>query len=191
MKLGIIVLPSSNEELQEVLAKLAAGNVASIMVNNTTGKQDPEPEPELETSAEELKVPTGPELQAILTRVRDEQGADTLTEILTSFGATKLKELQKSDWPAIYRAAEVALGEVDESNDDLLDDDGLGLDDPDDLLGGEELDPEDVKTACQEHAKKHGKAKTEAILAKNGLNTVRGLKSASQDVLAAIMKAVK
>lgn len=190
MQLGLIVLPSNEAELNAALKALSALGVSATAATiaapaKATGKAAPVEEPEAEE--ENLKPVTGPELQAIMTKVRDEKGAEAVTEILTAYGASKLKELDKSDWPSVFAAAETLLSDGD---DDLL---GDGLDD-DDLLGdgldGEELDPEAVKEACQAHAKKYGKAKTTAILEKNGLNTVRGLAKADQSVLAAIMKAV-
>lgn len=194
MQLGLIVLPQNEDQMNKVLAALSKLGVstaaAPVSTGKTTSKAASAPADEPEDAAEEnLKVPTGPELQAILTQVRDDLGQEALTEILTAFGASKLKELDKSDWPAAFAAAQQALGDGDD--DDLLDDDG---EDDDDLLddGDDEEGPdaEEVKTACQNYAKKHGKDKTNAILKKNGLNTVRGLASAPQAVLTAVYKAV-
>lgn len=204
MQLGLIVLPADEAELNAALEALSALGVSAVAATvpskpaATTGKgktaaaKAAEPAP----TKEKLKTPTGEELVALMTRVRDELGAETVTELLTSYGASKLKELDKSDWPAIFAAAQVALDGVGGDDDGLDDDDGLGLDD-DDGLGlddeggeGEEVDHEEVKVACQAYAKVHGRAKTEAILQKHGLNTVRGLAKADNGVLAAIMKAV-
>lgn len=201
MQLGLIVLPTNAAEMDKVLAALSKLGVAYTSAAAVTEDAPAPAAAKKEAPAkaapkkEALKVPTGAELQAIMTRVRDEHDGDTVAEILTAYGATKLKELDKSDWPAVYAAAETVLNgvggddDLGEDDDDLLgDDDDLGGEDDD--LDGEELDPEEVKTACQAHATKNGKAKTQAILEKNGLNTVRGLKSADQKTLAAIMKAV-
>src|SRR5690606_22814864 len=109
MQLRSFDLPSNTEELDKVLAALAeldlTGSVqpaatAAGKTDNPAAKAD-KPAAKKET----LKVPTGPELVAQMTKVRDELGEDTVAEILTAFGATKLKELDKGDWASVYAAA--------------------------------------------------------------------------------------
>lgn len=199
LQLGVIVLPSTKEELAAVLDALAAqfGDTPVITAQGkpAAAAKTPaakEPAPKKET----LKAVSPDQLKSVMTKVRDELGEETLAELLTAFGATKLKEVDKDDWPALVAAGEAALngGSGDEPSDD-----DLGLGEDDDLLGGDDdldgldevPDAEEVKTACQAHAKKHGKEKTQAILSKHGLNTVRGLASASDEVLTKIYKAVQ
>lgn len=195
LQLGLIVLPTDTAELNKVLEALSKLGVATSAVTTTaTGKgkttKPAEVEEELET--EKLKPVTADQVKAAMTKVRDELGDDTISELLTAFGAEKLKDVDKSDWAALVAAAEAALGNGGSGDDDdgfgLDDDDGFGLDDDE---GGDEVDAEEVKTAVQAYAKKHGKEKAQAILVKNGLNTVRGLASADNKTLAAIAKAVK
>lgn len=196
LQLGLIVLPSDAAELEKVLAALSklgvASSAASIPATKTAPAKPAAKEPEVET--EVLKAVTADEVKTVMTQVRDELGADTITEILTAFGAEKLKDVDKSDWPALVAAAKAALapaggGDDDDGFglDDEGDDDGFGLDDEE----GEAPDADEVKTAVQAYAKKHGKEKAQAILVKNGLNTVRGLASADAATLTAIAKAVK
>lgn len=211
MKLGLIVLPSSNEEMQTVLEALneagvgylaAAGIDAAAEGKPTkkTGKKaakKPEPEEDEEdiddfedeeAEQEELKVPTGPELKKAFTDLRDSEGADVCKEILTSFGAKGLKDLDKDDWAAAYAAClEAAKGDADSDEDEEDDFDDFEDEDGDDV---EAPDADTVKEACQKWAQKSGKEKPTAALKKNGLNTVRGLKAASDEVLAGIYKMV-
>ena len=180
MKLGLIVLPDSNEELADIIAKLKGQNVEiSAGSIETAGDDDGfGSEPEIE----ELYQPTGAELKTILTELRDNKGADVIKEILVSFGAKNLKSLEKSDWPAVYAAAQEA-GKDDDDDGFDLDDDGFGDD--------EAPDAEVVKELCQAYAKKNGKEKAIAVLKAAGLNSVRGIKSASDDTLAKIYAKVK
>lgn len=199
LQLGIIVIPTNNEELNKVLAALAplGSGVAVAQVNKsepvTQGKPaakavEVEEEPETET----LKPVTADQVKAAMTKVRDELGDETISELLTAFGAEKLKDVDKSDWSALVAAANAALASTGGGDDD----DGFGLDDEpeDDGFGldddGDAPDAEEVKTAVQAYAKKHGKEKAQAILVKNGLNTVRGLATTDAATLTAINKAV-
>lgn len=211
MKLGLIVLPSSNEEMQTVLEALneaGVGYLAAAGIDaaaegkpaKKAGKKaakQPESEEEdedediddfedEEAEQETLKVPTGPELKKAFTDLRDSEGADVCKEILTSFGAKGLKDLDKDDWAAAYAAClEAAKGDADSDEDDD------GFDDfEDDADEVDAPDAETVKTACQAWAQKAGKEKPTAALKKNGLNTVRGLKAASDEQLAGIYKMV-
>lgn len=196
LQLGVIVLPSTKEELAAVLDALA-DQFGDTPVITAQGKPAAASKPAAKEPApkkETLKAVSPDQLKAVMTKVRDELGEDTLAELLTAFGATKLKEVDKDDWPALVAAGEAALNG---GSGDEPDDDDLGLGDDDDLLGGDDdlggdaPDAEEVKVACQNHAKKHGKEKTQAILSKHGLNTVRGLASASDEVLTKIYNAVK
>ena len=184
LQLGLIVLPTDTAELNKVLEALSKLGVATSAVTTTTGKGKTTAKEEPEVQTEKLKPVTADQVKAVMTKVRDELGDDIISELLTAFGAEKLKDVDKSDWAALVAAAEAALGNGGSGEDD----DGFGLDDDDD---GEELDAEEVKVSVQAYAKKHGKEKAQAILVKNGLNTVRGLASADQKTLAAIAKAVK
>jgi nitrogen regulatory protein PII len=193
LQLGLIVLPTDTAELNKVLEALSKLGVATSAVTTTTGKGKTTAKEEPEVQTEKLKPVTADQVKAVMTKVRDELGDDIISELLTAFGAEKLKDVDKSDWAALVAAAEAALGNGGSGEDDDGfglddDDDGFGLDDDDD---GEELDAEEVKVSVQAYAKKHGKEKAQAILVKNGLNTVRGLASADQKTLAAIAKAVK
>lgn len=191
LQLGLIVLPSSTEELNKVLAALAPLGVASSAITTTSAPAKPgkakATEPEVET--EDLPAVTAAEVKTAMTRVRDELGEETISELLTAFGAKALKEVAKDDWAALVAAANVALDGG--SNDD----DGFGLDDPeDDGFGldddeGDAPDAETVKLTVQAYAKKHGKEKAQAILVKHGLNTVRGLASADAATLTKIQAA--
>lgn len=189
LQLGLIVLPSNTEELNKVLAALAPLGVASSAITTTSTKTAPKAkaaEPEVET--EDLPAVTAAEVKTAMTRVRDELGEDTISELLTAFGAKALKEVSKDDWAALVAAANVALdgGNTDIPGDDdfgLDDDDGFGLDDD------EAPDAETVKLTVQAYAKKHGKEKAQAILVKFGLNTVRGLASADNATLTKIQAA--
>lgn len=193
LQLGIIVIPSNNEELNKVLAALAplGSGVAVAQVNgkSTSAKNTTKAaEPEVET--EDLPTVTAAEVKTAMTRVRDELGEDTISELLTAFGAKALKEVSKDDWAALVAAANVALdgGNTDTPGDDdfgLDDDDGFGLDDDE----GDAPDAETVKLTVQAYAKKHGKEKAQAILVKFGLNTVRGLASADAATLTKIQAA--
>jgi hypothetical protein len=196
MQIGLIILPSDTEELNKALAALSKLGVASAPVTLPAGKGKPAakaaPEVEEELEQETLKPVTADQVKTAMTKVRDELGDDTVSEILTAFGAENLRGVDKSDWPALVAAANAALaggGEGDDGFglDDDEGDDGFGLDDDE----GGEVDADEVKTAVQAYAKKHGKEKAQAILVKNGLNTVRGLASADNKTLAAIAKAVK
>lgn len=188
LQLGIIVLPSNTEELNKVLAALAplgSGiTVSATKPANTKGPAKEEPEVE----EEQLAAVTAAEVKTAMTRVRDELGEDTISELLTAFGAKALKEVSKDDWASLVAAANVALdgGNTDTPGDDdfgLDDDDGFGLDDD------EAPDAETVKLTVQAYAKKHGKEKAQAILVKFGLNTVRGLASADAATLTKIQAA--
>lgn len=189
LQLGIIVLPSNNEELNKVLAALAplGSGVAVAQVNGKPTPKAKPAEPEVET--EDLPAVTAAEVKTAMTRVRDELGEDTISELLTAFGAKALKEVSKDDWAALVAAANVALdgGSTDSPDDDfgLDDDDGFGLDDDE----GDAPDAETVKLTVQAYAKKHGKEKAQAILVKFGLNTVRGLASADAATLTKIQAA--
>lgn len=189
LQLGLIVLPSNTEELNKVLAALAPLGVASSAITTTSApaKTGKAAEPEVET--EDLPAVTAAEVKTAMTRVRDELGEDTISELLTAFGAKALKEVSKDDWAALVAAANVALdgGNTDTPGDDdfgLDDDDGFGLDDEPDAP-----DAETVKLTVQAYAKKHGKEKAQAILVKFGLNTVRGLASADAATLTKIQAA--
>lgn len=189
LQLGLIVLPSNTEELNKVLAALAPLGVASSAITTSpkTAPKPKAPEPEVET--EDLPAVTAAEVKTAMTRVRDELGEETISELLTAFGAKALKEVSKDDWAALVAAANVALdgGNTDTPGDDdgfgLDDDDGFGLDDD------EAPDAETVKLTVQAYAKKHGKEKAQAILVKFGLNTVRGLASADNATLTKIQAA--
>ncbi len=190
LQLGLIVLPSTTEELNKVLAALAplgSGiSVSTTKVANTKGPAKEEPEVE----EEKLAAVTADQVKTAMTRVRDELGEDTISELLTAFGATKLKDVAKDDWAALVAAANVALDGGSSGGDDGfgLDDDGddgFGLDDDE----GEAPDAETVKVTVQAYAKKHGKEKAQAILVKHGLNTVRGLASADAATLTKIQAA--
>lgn len=189
LQLGIIVLPSNNEELNKVLAALAplGSGVAVAQVNGKPAKAAKAAEPEVEE--ETLPAVTAAEVKTAMTRVRDELGEETISELLTAFGAKALKEVAKDDWAALVAAANVALdgGSTDSPDDDfgLDDDDGFGLDDDE----GDAPDAETVKLTVQAYAKKHGKEKAQAILVKFGLNTVRGLASADAATLTKIQAA--
>lgn len=195
LQLGLIVLPTDTAELNKVLEALSKLGVATSAVTTAAtgkGKTTKPAEVEEEPQTENLKPVTADQVKAAMTKVRDELGDDTISELLTAFGAERLKDVDKSDWAALVAAAEAALGNGGSDDDDdgfgLDDDDGFGLDDDE---GGDEVDAEEVKVSVQAYAKKHGKEKAQAILVKNGLNTVRGLASADQKTLAAIAKAVK
>lgn len=195
LQLGLIVLPSDAAELEKVLAALtklgvAASNIAPAATAKAAPAKATKPEPEVET--ETLPAVTADQVKTAMTRVRDELGDETLTEILTAFGATKLKDVAKDDWSALVAAANAALEPAGGGDDD----DGFGLDEDEDEFGldedeGDAPDADEVKAAVQAYAKKHGKEKAQAILVKNGLNTVRGLASADAATLTAIAKAVK
>lgn len=200
LQLGLIVLPSNTEELNKVLAALSKLGVATsaAQIDPPAGKTTKAPakqvEVEDEPETETLKPVTPDQLKAVMSRVRDELGDENIAELLTAFGATKLKDVDKGDWPALAAAATTMLdgsaAASDEPEDDGfgLDDegdDGFGLDDDD---AGDAPDAETVKVAVQAYAKKHGKEKATAILSKNGLNTVRGLQSADAATLTAIHK---
>lgn len=190
LQLGLIVLPSNTEELNKVLAALAPLGVASSAITTstkTTSKNTKAAEPEVETEA--LPAVTADQVKTAMTRVRDELGEETISELLTAFGATKLKDVAKDDWAALVAAANVALdgGNNDAPGDDDFglgeeEDDGFGLDD-------DAPDAETVKLTVQAYAKKHGKEKAQAILVKHGLNTVRGLASADAATLTKIQAA--
>lgn len=189
LQLGLIVLPSTTEELNKVLAALAplgSGiTVSATKPANTKGPAKEEPEVE----EEKLAAVTADQVKTAMTRVRDELGEDTISELLTAFGATKLKDVAKDDWAALVAAANVAL---DGGNTDTPDDDDLGLgEEEDDGFGLEDdaPDAETVKLTVQAYAKKHGKEKAQAILVKHGLNTVRGLASADSATLTKIQAA--
>jgi len=194
LQLGLIVLPSDAAELEKVLAALtklgvAASNIAPAATAKAAPAKAAKPEPEVET--ETLPAVTADQVKTAMTRVRDELGDETLTEILTAFGATKLKDVAKDDWSALVAAANAALEPAGGGDDD----DGFGLDEDEDDFGlddGDDApDADEVKASVQAYAKKHGKEKAQAILVKNGLNTVRGLASADAATLTAIAKAVK
>lgn len=194
LQLGLIVLPSDAAELEKVLAalsKLGVASAAASIPTKETSTKAPVKEPKVET--EVLKAVTADQVKTAMTRVRDELGDDTVTELLTAFGAENLRGVDKGDWPALVAAANAALEPAGGGDDD----DGFGLDDDgDDGFGldddeGEAPDADEVKTNVQAYAKKHGKEKAQAILVKNGLNTVRGLASADAATLTAINKAVK
>lgn len=187
MKLGIIVLPNDNAELADIIAKLQ-GTGATIETT-TSGTVIDTPDDDgldfgSEPETEALFEPNADELKTILTQVRDEVSVDMLKEILTSFGATNLKTLEKSDWPSAYASAKAALGGSDAGGDD-----DFGFDD--DELGGDEApDAETVKTGAQAYAKKHGKEKAIEALKKAGLNSVRGIKGATGEQLAKLWSLV-
>jgi hypothetical protein len=194
LQLGLIVLPSDTAELNKVLEALSKLGVSSVaapaVVKAAAGKGKTAPVVEEEPETETLPAVTADQVKTAMTRVRDELGDETITELLTAFGATKLKDVAKDDWSALVAAANAALNPAAGSGDD---DDGFGLDDDgddgfglDDDDGAAEVDAEEVKVNVQTYAKKHGKEKAQAILTKHGLNTVRGLASAANDVLAKI-----
>lgn len=202
MKLGLIVLPSSNEEMQAVLEALqeagvgylaaagidAAATESNAAVKGKKAKTKPvvvEDEDDFEDedgATEELPVPSPAELKKAFTDLRDQEGGEICKEILTAFGAKGLKDLDKDDWAAVFAAANEALkGGADEDEDE---DDFDDFEDGDDDL--EEVDADTVKEACQKWAAKAGKGKPTACLQKHGLNTVRGLKAADDATLAKI-----
>lgn len=194
LQLGLIVLPSDTAELNKVLEALSKLDVQAATIS--TGKtvaSAPAKRDEPKAVAEKLPAVTADDVKGTMTRVRDELGEEMIGEILTAFGATKLKDVAKDDWAALVAAAKQALDGANGSKDD---DDGFGLDDEeDDGFGlddgdeGEEVDAETVKLTVQAYAKKFGKEKATALLQKFGLNTVRGLASADASVLGKIQKA--
>lgn len=194
LQLGLIVLTSTTEELNQVTAALSKLGLASTPLASAASSpkatKAAEPEPEVET--ETLPAVTADQVKTAMTRVRDELGEETITELLTAFGATKLKEVAKDDWSALVAAANAALdggkGEEDDGfglDDEAEEDDGFGLDDDDTPA----VDAETVKITVQAYAKKHGKEKATALLQKFGLNTVRGLASADAATLGKIQAA--
>lgn len=190
LQLGLIVLPSNTEELNKVLAALAPLGVASSAITTTKPANTKGPAKEApEVEEEQLAAVTAAEVKTAMTRVRDELGEETISELLTAFGAKALKEVSKDDWAALVAAANVAL-----DGGSSQDDDGFGLDDDDDGFGldddeGDAPDAETVKLTVQAYAKKHGKEKAQAILVKHSLNTVRGLASADAATLTKIQAA--
>lgn len=190
MKLGILIIPDDNAEVPAILNQLrdVAGATSVELTPSKSAAVDDDLSVDLGVDNDDFSL-TEPELpprtlkdlKTVLSRVRDELGNKTLVDILTAFGATRLSDIDEDDYSAVYAAGEEALKKP--GDDDGFD---LGLDDDD----PEPLDPVAIKDLCQEYAKKHGKAKATAILEKAGLNTVRGLKSASQEQLQQIHAAV-
>lgn len=192
LQLGLIVLPSDTDELNKVLAALSKLGVsaASVSTAPAANSKPAAKEPEQDIEEETLPPVTAEQVKTAMTKVRDELGDDTITELLTAFGATKLKDVAKDDWSALVAAANAALSPAGGGDDD----DGFGLDEDDDGFGldddeADAPDAETVKVTVQAYAKKHGKEKAQAILTKFGLNTVRGLASADGATLTKIQAA--
>ena len=61
-----------------------------------------------ETSEEE-KVYTKEETRAILMKVKKEKGNEVLSQLLGSFGASKLTEIDSTDYPEVVRKSEELL----------------------------------------------------------------------------------
>lgn len=189
MKLGVLIIPDDNAEIPTILNKLRdLGDVATVAAATDNKPTSAAAEPDLGVDIDEFSLGeetlpprTLKDVKAILTRVRDEIDTKTLSEILTACGAKKLGELDESDYGACYAMAEEALKGNDAGAGDG---DEFGFDDDD------VPDVETIKNACKAYADTHGKVKATAILKAAGLNTVRGLKSASEEQLAQIWEAV-
>ena len=182
MKFGLLVTVDNTEELTKAIRLL-----------NKEGMETHTTEIE-ETPAEELYTPTATELRNILIEVKELKGAETAKEILAAHGGKTLKTLPKEEYAAVYATAKSMLEGVDETEEELEEQEEnfffKTIRDNLDMEEDTELDPELVKIAVQKYAKRNGKAKAVEILKANGLNTVRGLKAADGSILAAIYKTV-
>lgn len=58
---------------------------------------------------EEEKVYTKEETRAILMKVKKEKGNEVLSQLLGSFGASKLTEIDSTDYPEVVRKSEELL----------------------------------------------------------------------------------
>ena len=181
MKLGVIVIPDSNEELPAVLKALKGINVEAAGVSDAAPDSMDDLDGLDDLGVEELPQRSLEDVKKILTQVRDAKGNDQLKEILTAFGATNLKTLGAEDYSACYASAEEMLKEDDDDMFGDLDDGGAAA----------VPDADTIKALCQAYAKKHGKEKAAAVLKKAGLNTVRGLAKATVEQLESIYKIVK
>lgn len=154
-----------------------------------------EEEEELEQE-EELYVPKGKELQALLTEVKEILGVDTLKDIYATHDAEKLKDLDKGDWPTVYAEAENLLAahakkeeaaKADKSAKGKGKGKGKGKDkaakeDKPAKGKGKGKGKDDVKTSladtkvlCDKVNRKSGLEAQREILAEFGLNTSRGV----------------
>lgn len=183
MKLGLIAIAATAEELEKVKALFGKleGSFSSDVANVTAVATAVEEEDDdlFSDDEPELYTPTQAELVKVLTSVKDDVSKDKLIELLKAHGASNLKTLDEAEWPAIYAEANNLLGNGEASDDDIFGDDESAP------------DPDVVKTAVQAMAAKKGKEKAAKVLQDVGLNTVRGLKSASEDVLNKVWAAVK
>ena len=182
MKFGLLVTVDNTEELTKAIRLL-----------NKEGLETATTEVE-ETKAHELYNPTATELRNMLIEVKELKGGETAKEILAAHGAKTLKALDKEEYATVYATAKNILDEPeDEPEDDELEDELEDEFEDDELEDDEDMDvpePEVVKVMVQKYAKRNGKENTLDILKKHGLNTVRGLKAASDEALLGIFKAI-
>lgn len=68
-----------------------------------------EDEADNQETGEEEKVYTKEETRAILMKVKKEKGNEVLSQILGSFGASKLTEIDSTDYPEVVRKSEELL----------------------------------------------------------------------------------
>lgn len=68
-----------------------------------------EDEADNQETGEEEKVYTKEETRAILMKVKKEKGNEVLSQLLGSFGASKLTEIDSTDYPEVVRKSEELL----------------------------------------------------------------------------------
>ena len=138
------------------------------------------------TEKVKLEMPEPKALKAILTKVQDTLGADTVVDIFTTHGATKLKNLPEDEWPTVYAEAENLLKAHEEKaakgKDKKAPAKGKGKDKPAAKKKapakgkGKTISLEDLKKLCSKVSTKCGIDRQREILKDFGMNTTRGLK---------------
>lgn len=218
MKLGVILIPEDGEtiDFQKIRAVMNSDTIepkfsmpildpskkpakkidASSLFNEKAEKEmesDPLDEGVTKPDQPDSIIALNPnkeELMQKLTELRDSSSIDgkgILKNILVSFGAKRFGELAKEDWPSVYSAAVEALKPVEPEKPDNNFEEDFGLDD-DDLDEAPTLDRLDLKVRVQAVGKRKGQNVAIELLKRAGLNSVRGLKTASADVLARVDK---
>lgn len=188
-KLAVVAFCASEDEaeaVQKALSKLKPSKPSKPSKPDTKPAKDDDDFGDFDDDdVADLPMPTAQSLKKALIDVRDELGNDALRAIFKTHGAKNIQSLKKEEWPAAFAEATKLL--KDDSDDD---DDWGDLGDDDDIGTDKVPTAEEVKDACQAYAKENGKTAANDILSDNGLNTVRGLKKATDKQLIAILKAV-
>lgn len=144
-----------------------------------------------------LEMPKAKALQTTLTKVKEVLGAETVVDIFTTHGATKLKDLPKDEWPTVYAEAENLLKAHEEKTTKGKTAKGKGKPaakgkgKTTTKSKGKTIPLDEVKKVCSKVATKCSLDRQREILKDFGMNTTRGLGKADQKTLNSIGAAMQ